>query len=190
MRPSSRRTKMSSPRASIGPPTFGNIVCARRKRARVVLGVLGEQGAEDFTASRRVRLMPHGDILIDESADLFLVHDRLSGPVMTTLPTDLPGYGMMRTTGASLKLPELATNRLAVGARRRPAPPEVAGSLVTDTAEPPHADAEGESVTWTPLKTQPDSRDAIIRLLRVLVVMVWMLHALIWSPPACRRSGR
>jgi hypothetical protein len=71
----------------------------------------------------------------------------------------------MRMTGlgASLKLPELATIRFAVGARRRPAPPLIAGLPVTDTAEPSHADADAESVARNWGNVQPASTDAIIR---------------------------
>ena len=71
----------------------------------------------------------------------------------------------MRTiaAGASRMLPALATNRLAVGASRRPAAPEEAGSLVTDTGGQLHADTEEASFVWRPGKAQPASTDAIIR---------------------------
>jgi hypothetical protein len=101
------------------------------------------------------------------------------------------GYGVMRTIGvcASLNLPELAMTRFAVGARRRPAPPEKAGAVLTDTTEQPHADAKGESVAWRLANVKPTSAVATVRKFRIFVFMVCVLRPLIWLPPACRRSG-
>jgi hypothetical protein len=71
----------------------------------------------------------------------------------------------MRTTGVGVRLqvPEPAINRFAVGARRGPAPPGMMGSLVTDTAEQPHADANGESLTSSAATTAPASTAVIVR---------------------------
>ncbi len=93
---------------------------------------------------------------------------------MITSPNDVPAYGVMRTTGvrAGLKLPELATNRFAAGASRRPAPLSMAGWVVIDTGEQPHADAKEESVTARRPNVQPASAATISKQLKVFVVMV------------------
>jgi hypothetical protein len=83
-------------------------------------------------------------------------------------------------------LPALATNRSAVGASSRPAPPEEAGCLVTATGGLLHEDTREESVVWRAGKAQPASVSAIIRQLKVFLVMFLLFHPFIWPPLACK----